>query len=70
MRPCGVILSRVTLFGSEAVSAIFAKATFPTPESTAEFFIFDNNCKLDPHQRAIGDKHFKNAGKPVTAFHF
>ncbi|KAF7354501.1 hypothetical protein MVEN_01139400 [Mycena venus] len=72
MRPCGVILSRATLFGSEAVSAVntFAKATFPTPESTPEFFIFDNNCKLDAHQRAINDKHFENTGKPVDVFHF
>ncbi|KAJ7185334.1 hypothetical protein C8R46DRAFT_981891 [Mycena filopes] len=72
MRTCGVILSRATLFGSEAVSAvnIFAKATFPTPESTPEYFIFDNNCKLDAHQRAIHDDHFKNTGKPVDVFHF
>ncbi|KAJ7118529.1 hypothetical protein C8R43DRAFT_1137271 [Mycena crocata] len=72
MRTCGVILSRATLFGSEAVSAVnlFAKATFPTPESTPELFIFDNNCKLDAHQRAIHDKHFKNTGKPVNVFHF
>ncbi|KAJ7741865.1 hypothetical protein B0H16DRAFT_1323588 [Mycena metata] len=72
MRTCGVILSRATLFGSEAVSAVnlFAKATFPTPESTPEFFIFDNNCKLDAHQRAIHDDHFKNTGKPVDVFHF
>ncbi|KAF7342791.1 hypothetical protein MSAN_01994700 [Mycena sanguinolenta] len=72
MRTCGVILSRATLFGSEAVSAVnlFAKATFPTPESTPEFFIFDNNCKLDAHQRAIGDDHFNRTGKPVDVFHF
>ncbi|KAJ7508142.1 hypothetical protein B0H11DRAFT_1704742 [Mycena galericulata] len=72
MRTCGVILSRATLFGSEAVSAVntFAKATFPTPESTPEFFIFDNNCKLDAHQRANNDEHFKNTGKPVDVFHF
>ncbi|KAK6971993.1 hypothetical protein R3P38DRAFT_2751037 [Favolaschia claudopus] len=72
MRSCGVILSRATLFGSEAVSAVndFAKATFPSPESTPEFFIFDNNCKLDVHQRTIGDHHFDNTGKPVDVFHF
>ncbi|KAJ7627805.1 hypothetical protein DFH06DRAFT_1272919 [Mycena polygramma] len=72
MRTCGVILSRATLFGSEAVSAVnaFAKATFPTPESTPEFFIFDNNCKLDAHQHAINDEHFKDTGKPVDVFHF
>ncbi|KAJ7670033.1 hypothetical protein DFH06DRAFT_1083660 [Mycena polygramma] len=72
MRCCGVILSRATLFGSEAVSAVneFAKATFPSPESTPEFFVFDNNCKLDSHQRAAGDCHFENTGKPVDVFHF
>ncbi|KAJ7028171.1 hypothetical protein C8F04DRAFT_1044296 [Mycena alexandri] len=73
MRTCGVILSRATLFGSEAVDSsnkLFAKATFPTPESTPEYFIFDNNCKLDAHQRAINDQHFKNTGKPVDVFHF
>ncbi|RDB15791.1 hypothetical protein Hypma_003744 [Hypsizygus marmoreus] len=72
MWPCGVILSRATFYGSEAVSAVhtFAKATFPTPESTPEFFIFDNNCKLDAHQRSINDTHFTNTGKPVDTFHF
>ncbi|KAJ7168381.1 hypothetical protein C8R43DRAFT_877227 [Mycena crocata] len=72
MRSCGVILSRATFFGSEAISSVntFAKATFPTPESTPEFFVFDNNCKLDAHQRAIGDRHFENTGKPVDVFHF
>ncbi|KAJ7672974.1 hypothetical protein DFH06DRAFT_979239 [Mycena polygramma] len=72
MRSCGVILSRATFFGSEAISAVndFAKATFPTPESTPEFFVFDNNCKLDLHQRAMKDEHFANTGKPVDVFHF
>ncbi|PPQ67448.1 hypothetical protein CVT26_007242 [Gymnopilus dilepis] len=72
MRPCGVILSRATFFGSEAVSAVneFAKATFPSPESTPEFFVFDNNCKLDAHQKHIGDRHFENTAKPVDVFHF
>lgn len=46
------------------------KATFPTPQSTPEFFIFDNNCKLDAHQRAIGETHFSGTGKPVDVFHF
>ncbi|KAJ7085416.1 hypothetical protein B0H15DRAFT_910362 [Mycena belliarum] len=72
MRACGVILSRATFYGSEAVSAVndFARATFPTPESTPEFFVFDNNCKLDAHQRAINDQHFSRTGKPVDVFHF
>lgn len=52
------------------MSQDFAKATFPSPESTPEFFVFDNNCKLDAHQRAINDQHFANTGKPVDVFHF
>ncbi|KAK7020302.1 hypothetical protein R3P38DRAFT_3194859 [Favolaschia claudopus] len=72
MRSCGVILARATLFGSESVSAVneFAKRVFPTPESTPEFFVFDNNCQLDAHQRATRDTHLKNTGKPVDVFHF
>ncbi|KAJ7106902.1 hypothetical protein C8R44DRAFT_637688, partial [Mycena epipterygia] len=71
MRACGVILSRATFFGSE-VSAVndFAKATFPPPESTPEYFVFDNNCKLDAHQRAMKDQHFAKTGMPVDVFHF
>ncbi|KAL4257788.1 hypothetical protein AB1N83_013934 [Pleurotus pulmonarius] len=72
MRPCGVILSRVTMYGSEAISAVSqaAHATFPTPESTPEFLFFDNNCKLVAHQRRYGDTHFANTGQPVDVFHF
>ncbi|EDR00638.1 uncharacterized protein LACBIDRAFT_333942 [Laccaria bicolor S238N-H82] len=72
MRPCGIILLRATFFGSEAISAVntFVKATFPTPESTPEYFIFDNNCKLVAHQRVIGDRHFKDTAMPVDVFHF
>ncbi|KAG2139346.1 hypothetical protein DEU56DRAFT_871163 [Suillus clintonianus] len=70
MRPCGVILARATFFGSEAVSAEFAKMVFPTAASTPEFFVFDNNCKLRAHQDAIGDDHFAATGMPVDVFHF
>ncbi|KAH7927102.1 hypothetical protein BV22DRAFT_1103930 [Leucogyrophana mollusca] len=72
MRPCGVILSRATFFGSEAISSVndFAKATFPTPGSTPEYFVFDNNCKLRAHQDKIKDTHFSQTGMPVDVFHF
>ena len=40
------------------------------PQLTPEFFIFDNNCKLDAHIKRIGDTHFINTGKPVDVFHF
>ncbi|KIK81568.1 hypothetical protein PAXRUDRAFT_35835 [Paxillus rubicundulus Ve08.2h10] len=48
----------------------FSKAVFPTPQSTPEYFIFDNNCKLRAHQEAIHDTHFSQTGFPVDVFHF
>ncbi|KAF4621827.1 hypothetical protein D9613_012149 [Agrocybe pediades] len=72
MRPCGIILSRATLFGSESVSAVydFAKATFPTAESTPELFIYDNSCNLDAHIKAQGYQHFQHTVFLVDVFHF
>ncbi|KAH6907643.1 hypothetical protein BKA70DRAFT_1104746 [Coprinopsis sp. MPI-PUGE-AT-0042] len=72
IRPCGMIVARATFHGSEAISSVydFAKATFPSSESTPEFFIFDNNCQLDKHLKAIGDLHFAKTGRPVDVFHF
>ncbi|KAG9224286.1 hypothetical protein CCMSSC00406_0004785 [Pleurotus cornucopiae] len=72
MRPCGIILSRATLFGSEAISAVLqaACATFPTPESTPEYLFYDTNCKLLAHQRYNHDTHFLHTGQPVDVFHF
>ncbi|KAI6012337.1 hypothetical protein EDC04DRAFT_2956638, partial [Pisolithus marmoratus] len=72
MRPCGIILACATFYGSEAVSAVnqFAKAVFPTPQSTPEYFIFDNNCKLHAHQEANEDHHFSDTAFPVDVFHF
>ncbi|KAK7683616.1 hypothetical protein QCA50_013454 [Cerrena zonata] len=71
-RPCGIILSRATFYGSEAISSVleFAKATFPTPASTPEYFIFDSNCLLEKHRQTIKDKHFANTAFPVDVFHF
>ncbi|KAF4614627.1 hypothetical protein D9613_003186 [Agrocybe pediades] len=72
MRPCGVILSRATFFGSEAVSGVhkFMKATFPTPQSVPQLIAFDNGCQLHQHQDAIGDPHFKDTAVVVDVFHF
>ncbi|KAI5997233.1 hypothetical protein F5J12DRAFT_906966 [Pisolithus orientalis] len=72
MRPCGIILAWATFYGSEAISAVseFAKAVFPTPQSTPEYFIFDNNCKLHAHQEAKQDHHFSDTALPVDVFHF
>ncbi|KAH6894811.1 hypothetical protein BKA70DRAFT_1375758 [Coprinopsis sp. MPI-PUGE-AT-0042] len=64
--------NETTFHGSEAISSVydFAKATFPSSESTPKFFIFDNNCQLDKHLKAIGDLHFAKTGRPVDVFHF
>ncbi|KAJ8693235.1 hypothetical protein PTI98_010474 [Pleurotus ostreatus] len=72
MRPCGVILSRATLYGSEAISAVnlAARATFPTPNSTPEYLFYDSNCKLVAHQKANNDTHFARTAQPVDVFHF
>ncbi|EPQ49828.1 hypothetical protein GLOTRDRAFT_51546, partial [Gloeophyllum trabeum ATCC 11539] len=72
VRPCGVILSRATLFGAEAVSSVkeLAKATFPTAASTPELLIYDDGCRLRAHLIASGDTHFANTGTPVDVFHF
>jgi len=72
VRPCGVILSRATLYGSEALSGVkeHLKATFPTPESTPEIHAYDDNCKLREHLEATGDTYFANTGLPVDVFHF
>ncbi|KAJ3500454.1 hypothetical protein NLJ89_g9787 [Agrocybe chaxingu] len=72
MRPCGIIISRATFYGAEAITDVntFAKATFPTPQSTPEFFIFDNNCQLHYWQKANHETHFENTGQPVDVFHF
>ena len=48
----------------------YLKATFPTPQSTPEFFVFDNNCKLDAHQKKNKEKHFEDTAMPVDVFHF
>ncbi|KIJ64147.1 hypothetical protein HYDPIDRAFT_91236 [Hydnomerulius pinastri MD-312] len=68
MQPCGVILACATFYGSEAVSAV--NAVFPTPDSTPEYFVFDNNCKLCAHQEVIQDQYFSHTGLPVDVFHF
>ncbi|KAF9538244.1 hypothetical protein CPC08DRAFT_651514, partial [Agrocybe pediades] len=72
MRPCGVILSRATFFGSEAVSGVhkFMKAAFPTQQSVPQLIAFDNGCQLHQHQDAIGDDHFKDTAVVVDVFHF
>jgi len=46
------------------------QATFPTPESRPEYFIFDNNCQLHKHQKTNNVHKFKDTGMPVDVFHF
>ncbi|KAL4256186.1 hypothetical protein AB1N83_012856 [Pleurotus pulmonarius] len=72
MRPCRIILSQATLFGSEAISAVLqaVHATFPTPESTPEYLFYDTNCKLLAPQHYNHDTHFLHTGQPIDVFHF
>ncbi|KAF8588794.1 hypothetical protein K439DRAFT_1645329 [Ramaria rubella] len=72
IRPCGVIISRATFFGSEAISLVreFVLATFPTPESMPKAFFYDTNCGLLKHCRSIGCHRFDQTAIVVDVFHF
>ncbi|KAF8575249.1 hypothetical protein K439DRAFT_1649592 [Ramaria rubella] len=72
IRPCGVIISQVTFFGSEAISVVcdFVLAAFPTPESTSEVFFYDTNCGLLKHCRNIGCHWLDQTAVVVDVFHF
>ncbi|KAF8579587.1 hypothetical protein K439DRAFT_1359290 [Ramaria rubella] len=72
IRPCRVIISRATFFGSEAISAVrqFVLATFPTPESMPEVFFYDMNCTLLKHCQKIGCHHFNWMAVMVDVLHF
>ncbi|KAF8576618.1 hypothetical protein K439DRAFT_1649253 [Ramaria rubella] len=72
IRPCGVIVSRATFFGSEAISSVreFVLATFPIPESMPKAFFYDMNCGLLKHCRSIGCHCFDQTAVMVDVFHF
>ncbi|KAF8577525.1 hypothetical protein K439DRAFT_1649069 [Ramaria rubella] len=72
IRPRGAIISSVTFFGSEAISAVrhFVLATFPTLESMPEVFFYDMNCALLKHCQKIGCHHFNQMAVVVVVFHF
>ncbi|KAF8585112.1 hypothetical protein K439DRAFT_1616199 [Ramaria rubella] len=72
IRPCGVIVSRTTFFGSEAISSVreFVLATFPTLESMPKAFFYDMNCGLLKHCRSIRCHWFDRTAVMVDVFHF
>ncbi|KAJ6577694.1 hypothetical protein B0H19DRAFT_931792 [Mycena capillaripes] len=76
VRCCGIILSRATFFGSEAITSVkdFIHVTFPVhyPGSLPSFIFFDNNCLLLRHLMAsaeLRDAHLTVVGFPVDVFH-
>ncbi|KDQ09975.1 hypothetical protein BOTBODRAFT_164259 [Botryobasidium botryosum FD-172 SS1] len=78
VRPCGVIISRTTMFNSEGIKEVvdFAKRTFPTPESLPQYIIYDNACNvrahLDTAHAASDHAYFKDnrSNWVVDVFHF
>ncbi|KAJ6449704.1 hypothetical protein C8R47DRAFT_999114 [Mycena vitilis] len=76
VRCCGVILSRATFFGSEAITSVkdFIHVTFPLhyPGSLPSFIFFDNDCLLLRHLMASSeprDARLVAVGFPVDVFH-
>ncbi|KAG6848137.1 hypothetical protein H0H93_003062 [Arthromyces matolae] len=73
---CGVILGRVTMFGSEAPNGVraFWMKLFPTKASIPTVMWHDNNCRIvamiknddDPFLR----HYFDGCALPVDVFHF
>ncbi|KAJ7121167.1 hypothetical protein C8R44DRAFT_622980 [Mycena epipterygia] len=74
VRCCGVIISRATFFGSEAITADFIHVTFPPhyPGSLPSYIFFDTNCLLIRYLAASQDPldaRLAAVGFPVDAFH-
>ncbi|KAJ7117828.1 hypothetical protein C8R44DRAFT_626848 [Mycena epipterygia] len=69
---CGVIISRATLYGSESITGLFLKATFPPqyPGAMPSYIFYDNNCSFQKHLKASKDPYFDKVGLPVDVWHF
>ncbi|KZV81992.1 hypothetical protein EXIGLDRAFT_627672, partial [Exidia glandulosa HHB12029] len=81
VRPCGIIVSRCTMFQSEAISAAkasadFVMSTFPEtfPGSKPTYLFYDNNCQLHKYIASPGhpkvQAYWLVINKPVDVFHF
>ncbi|KAH9829417.1 uncharacterized protein C8Q71DRAFT_888422, partial [Rhodofomes roseus] len=68
---CGVVLGRMTMYGSEAVSGIkvFLHRLFPTQRSLPRAIFYDNACQFKKHLLASGDQYFNSSALPVDVFH-
>ncbi|KAJ7134925.1 hypothetical protein C8R43DRAFT_1072732 [Mycena crocata] len=76
VRCCGVILSRATFFGSEAITSVkdFIHVTFPVhyPGSLPSFIYYDSACLLIRHLMVSPDPQdarLAAVGFPVDTFH-
>lgn len=69
--PCGVIFTRATMFGTEAVSnfLVMVKNVFSVPGAQKpEHIVYDTNC--DAQQQAEKDPWFKGVGMCVDTWNF
>ncbi|KZV58934.1 hypothetical protein PENSPDRAFT_596253, partial [Peniophora sp. CONT] len=74
LRPCGVCISRASMFTAESMPACcqFGKATFPThryPNCAPSYWVFDNACGLRRHIDHQGDHYFDDTALVVDVFH-
>ncbi|KZV82042.1 hypothetical protein EXIGLDRAFT_627600, partial [Exidia glandulosa HHB12029] len=75
VRPCGIVISRATMYQAEAVSGDFIMATFPenVPGSHPSALFYDDNCVLEKFIRNCGpqiQRYFARILRPVDVFHF
>ncbi|KAJ3524994.1 hypothetical protein NMY22_g10758 [Coprinellus aureogranulatus] len=71
LRPCGITMSRATMFGVEAVSnhLVMQKNTFSVPGSRKpDHSFYDTNCLAA--QQAESDPWFNDVGMCVDVWHF
>ncbi|KZV70040.1 hypothetical protein PENSPDRAFT_579888 [Peniophora sp. CONT] len=74
LRPCGVCISRASMFTAESMPACcqFGKATFPThryPNCAPSYWVFDNACSLRRHIDHQHDTYFDDTALVVDVFH-
>ena len=73
VHPCGIIFSRATVFGAEAVSnfLVMVKNAFSVPGAQKpEHLVYDSNCDVEQQVMASGDPFFADMGMSVDVWHF
>ncbi|THU87679.1 hypothetical protein K435DRAFT_821866 [Dendrothele bispora CBS 962.96] len=71
VRPCGIIHSRATFYGAEAVSNFFVKAACSVPGAhKPELLVYDTACLAAEQISKGGDPWWDDIGLVVDVFHF